>query len=77
MPKYRTYIPFCVWQKIVVEADNIEDAEEQAYQRAGLNTYVGNGGSAKLVGVSDDSTLEICETPIDLEPWVMPTEEIE
>lgn len=42
--------------EVTVEAENEEEAIEKAYDNIGINSYCGNGGVDKLVGV--DSTDE-------------------
>lgn len=37
--------------EVTVEAENEEEAIEKAYDNIGINSYCGNGGVDKLVGV--------------------------
>lgn len=39
--------------EVVVEAENKEDAIEKAYDNVSIDSYCGNGGSDKLIGVCD------------------------
>lgn len=77
MPKYIVRIPYCVWQNIEVEADNAEQAEELAWDDAGLSGYCGNGGTNKLVGVTGkNNSVEAYDDPIDVEGIRVQVEEI-
>ena len=39
--------------EVEVAAENKEDAIEKAYDNVGIDSYCGNGGSNKLIGVCD------------------------
>lgn len=39
--------------EVVVEAENKEDAIEKAYDNVSIDSYCGNGGSDKIIGVCD------------------------
>ena len=39
--------------EVVVEAENKEDAIEKAYDNVSIDSYCGNGGLDKLIGVCD------------------------
>lgn len=39
--------------EVTVAAENKEDAIEKAYDNVGIDSYCGNGGSNKLIGVCD------------------------
>ena len=47
--------------EVVVEAENKEDAIEKAYDNVSIDSYCGNGGSDKLIGVwdTDEATVSI------------------
>lgn len=68
MPKFLVRVPYCVWVNVKVEAGDTEEAERLAYSMAGLSAYCGNGGSDKLIGVSDsNASVEACDVPLDFE----------
>lgn len=39
--------------EVTVEAENEEEAIEKAYDNVSIDSYCGNGGSNKLIGVCD------------------------
>lgn len=52
MPKYRVNGTVTVYVSCIVEADSEEEAIEQAEDElTALNSYAGNGGMDKLIGV--------------------------
>ena len=77
VPKYIVRIPYCVWQNIELEADSAGQAEELAWDHAGLSAFCGNGGTNKLVGVSgENNSVEVCDDPLDGEGLSIEVEEI-
>ena len=53
MPEYRVRIPYIAWVEAIVEAGNAEDAIDEALEHCKPQSYSGNGGSDKLIGVVD------------------------
>lgn len=47
--------------EVTVEAENKEDAIEKAYDNVSIDSYCGNGGTNKLIGVcdTDEATADI------------------
>lgn len=77
MRKYKITIPFPVFVSIEVEAEDEETAEEAAFAEAYIDSYAGNGGSDKLIGVSGSNvSIEAGETPIEEKPFSIEIEEI-
>jgi hypothetical protein len=71
MTKYLVRIPYCVWVNVEVEAADAEEAEDLAFNDAGLNAYCGNGGTNKLVGVHGENvSVEACDDPLDIQGLV-------
>ena len=64
MKKYRVSVPFVVWVSLEVEADDQEAAEEKGYIEASIQSYMGNGSSDRLIGVTEGSIFASDE-PLD------------
>lgn len=55
MKKYNVTLTFPLWLTLEVEAENKEEAEIKAVDEAYITGYCGNGGTDKLVGVTEGS----------------------
>ena len=54
MAKYKIPFKGTIWVEVEVEANNKEEAIEMIEEEGvGVNSYLGNGGCDKLVGVVD------------------------
>ncbi|WP_293807295.1 hypothetical protein [uncultured Phascolarctobacterium sp.] len=53
MKKYIVYGKVTAFVEVELEAENEKEAIEKAYDNIGIDNYCGNGGTDKLVGVSD------------------------
>lgn len=51
MAKYLVKGKIMLSCEVIVEAENEEDAIEKAYDNINIDSYCGNGGTDKLVGV--------------------------
>lgn len=77
MKKYEVRFAVPVFFCVTVEAKNEKEAEESAMQYARLDSFVGNGGDDKLVGVCDECvSIEPGEGPIEAPRWPIEVEEV-
>ena len=77
MNKYKVTIPFVCFVSVEVEAEDKEDAVDVAYDEASLQTFAGNGGWDKLIGVSSSNhTVEAGET-LDWDGFEVEIEELD
>lgn len=53
MKKYLVSIPYVCYVNVEVYAEHADEARDIAFNKAYLDSYVGNGGFGKLVGVRD------------------------
>lgn len=66
MKNYRVYIPYAVYVCVEVKADNEEQAKEMAIDQSYIDSYCGNGGMDKLIGVRDSNmSIEINDDYLD------------
>ncbi len=57
MKKYAVYGKVAVWVCVELEAEDKEEAIEKAFDEcSSLDTFVGNGGTDKMVGVCNTDT---------------------
>ena len=79
MPKYKVTIPYACFVTVEVEADNKEDAEDKANDEVYIGSYAGNGGSNKLIGVSEPNmSIEVNEESIEgVDVFSIEVEEVE
>ena len=70
MPNYRVSIPWIVWLHVEVKAEDVELAEDAAFEVAHLTGYAGNGArGGKLVGTSETNvTIEAADDWADIPP---------
>lgn len=61
MKKYTVTGYASVVVEVTVEAENEEEAIEKAYDNVSIDSYCGNGGTDKLIGVcnTDEATASI------------------
>jgi hypothetical protein len=59
MAKYRVRFKGIIWINLEIESESKEEAIEIAEEKAHVNSYCGNGGCDKLVGVSQIENGEI------------------
>lgn len=70
MKTYYVNFSMPVHFNVEVEAESEEDAIEAAMKYATLSSYVGNGGSGKLVGTDEECvTLEPGEYVLEGDGW--------
>lgn len=62
--KFCVTVPYAVFVTIEVDADSREEAEEQAINEIYVTGYCGNGGTDKLIGVTEGS-IEFGDTPLE------------
>lgn len=75
MAKYRIPFQGTIWINLEIESESKEEAIKIAEEKAHVNSYCGNGGCDKLVGVTQiengeisieaDDHLEILEDQIE------------
>lgn len=73
--KYKVTIPYAVWVTIEVEAEDKESAIDEAASDIYIQGYCGNGGTDKLIGVTEGS-IEAGDTPLEDGGFSIEAEEI-
>ena len=73
--KYRVTVPYAVFVTVEVEAESKQDAEDAACDEIYISNFCGNGGSDKLIGVTEGS-IEAGDTPLEDSGFSIGVEEI-
>jgi len=77
MKKFRVIVPFPVWVSVVVEAEDEESAIDCAIEDASITSFVGNGGTDKLVGVyGSNCSIEAGDVPLESNGFEIEAEEL-
>ena len=74
MKKYSVTIPYAVFVTVEVKAEDKQDAIENAFNKASIASFVGNGAYDRLIGVYEGS-IEAGDEPIDIPPFEIQVEE--
>lgn len=74
--KYKVTVPYAIFVTVEVEADSVEEAEDEAFDHIYVCGYAGNGGTDKLIGVTEGS-IEVGEVALEDNGFSIQVEDME
>jgi len=79
MPKYQVHVPYICWVRVETEEDSAEDAKEAVLDNGDTCplSYVGNGGTGKLIGVEGGMSIDVSDEPYESDDVSIEVEELE